>query len=107
VDYAVLDVSAANERSANADINVRDVHSREDVHMSLRVFLAELETTPPHVQPGETRRLYGKDYPCPREWSDWLNCQASIPDVLLPQGTKNAMKNLPDPVSLAFRRDAI
>jgi hypothetical protein len=90
--------------SACSAISVRDVHSREDLQIPLPEFLAELKATPTYVQPGETRRLYGKDYPCPREWLDWLEQRSRIPDVLRPNGMSNALRNLPDPVSAASQR---
>jgi hypothetical protein len=99
LDSVTSDLPEVNKRPANIDINVRDVRSRRDFDMSLHEFIAELGTTPSHVQPGETRRLYGKDYQCPRDWADWLGHCNSIPSVLLPHCTRNAMRNLPDPVS--------
>jgi hypothetical protein len=80
-------------------INVRDVHSRKDLQMPLFEFLSELESMSAHVQLGESRRLYGKDYECPRDWSQWLDHSETLPNVLLPNGTNNALRNLPDPVS--------
>jgi hypothetical protein len=66
--------------------------------MSFSEFLSELKSTSDYVEPGETRRLYGKDYACPREWAQWLDHAAILPDILVPNGTENALNNLPNSV---------
>lgn len=91
-------IYARYSRFCPLGVSVRNVHSREDVEMSFSDFLSELKSTPDYVEPGETRRLYGKDYACPGEWAQWLDHAAILPNVLVPNGTENALTNLPNSV---------
>jgi hypothetical protein len=84
-------------------LNARNVHTWTDEAMSLPDFIKELDTTPSYARPGEKRRLYGKDFPCPVDWSTWLDVSGMIPETMLPKGPNNILKCLPDSVSNEHR----
>lgn len=43
----------------------------------------------------DTKRYYGKDVTCPKEWIDWLN-NSGIPSDVLPYGSNDLLKHVPE-----------
>ncbi|KAI8998664.1 hypothetical protein BD414DRAFT_453628, partial [Trametes punicea] len=68
----------------NQQINVRNVHDRQDKSMTLLEFVEKSRSQSCHSVPGEGERLYWKDADCPPEWRDWLLKSGAIPSNVLP-----------------------
>ncbi|KAI0336502.1 hypothetical protein GY45DRAFT_1394350 [Cubamyces sp. BRFM 1775] len=73
--------------AGHENINVRNVHDRQDQPMTLSEFVALSRSQPHHAVAGETQRLYWKDADCPPAWRQWLLESGTIPSHILPGST--------------------
>ncbi|KAG9010092.1 hypothetical protein FRB93_004754 [Tulasnella sp. JGI-2019a] len=67
---------------------VRNLIDGNDAEMTFGEFLEWTTSQSEFAEPGEDKRFYGKDAPCPPEWFQWLS-SGVIPPCVVPMGPED------------------